>query len=191
MGYKQLTHTIWKGMYLSPCSAECKAHVALVGELEERNGYKFPTFKTLKIDFTVGKGSVQLKNLFGGDKLLGKYLYQAAGVLYTTDVIQQGPHKDISNHSNSNQICGGKPKVFNTANTKACHWTKPEPFPSMSHPHNMFPYTLSFSPASKGFPHQTLVSISHTLHYSDLPLLEIWCSDVAKNRTAFALTASC
>jgi len=61
--------------------------VALDGELEERNGYKFPKFKTLKIDFTVGKGSVQLKNLFGGDKVLGKYLHQAAGILRTTDVI--------------------------------------------------------------------------------------------------------
>lgn len=61
--------------------------MALDGELEERNGYKFPKFKTLKIDFTVGKGSVQLKNLFGGDKVLGKYLHQAAGILRTTDVI--------------------------------------------------------------------------------------------------------
>jgi hypothetical protein len=52
--------------------------VALAGELEDRNGHKFPIFKNLKIDFTVGKGSVQLKNLFGGDKLLGKYLYQVA-----------------------------------------------------------------------------------------------------------------
>jgi len=113
--------------------------VALDGELEERNGYKFPTFKTLKIDFTVGKGSVQLKNLFGGDKVLGKYLHQAAGILCTTDVIQQGPHRDISIHSKINQICGSRPSVCNTANTKACHCTKPEPFPFMSHPHNLFP----------------------------------------------------
>jgi hypothetical protein len=83
--------------------------VALDGELEERNGHKFPAFKTLKIDFTVGKGSVQLKNLFGGDKLLGKYLYQAAGILCTTDVIQQGPHKAISNHSKIIRICRRKP----------------------------------------------------------------------------------
>jgi len=66
------------------------------GEVEERNGHKFPTFKTLKIDLTVGKGNVQLKNLFGGDKVLGKYVRQAAGILCTTHVIHQGPHKDIS-----------------------------------------------------------------------------------------------
>jgi hypothetical protein len=41
--------------------------------VEERNGYKFTQFSSLKIVFTVGAGSVQLKNLFGGDKVLGKY----------------------------------------------------------------------------------------------------------------------
>jgi len=66
------------------------------GEVEERNGHKFPAFKTLKIDLTVGKGNVQLKNLFGGDKVLGKCLLQVAGILCTTHVIQQGPHEDIS-----------------------------------------------------------------------------------------------
>ena len=70
--------------------------MALDGELEERTGHKFPTFKSLKIDFTVGKGNVQLKNLFGGDKVLGKYLRQAAGILCTIDVIQQAPNKDNS-----------------------------------------------------------------------------------------------
>jgi hypothetical protein len=54
------------------CTAECKAHVTLEGEVEERDGYKFPKFSSLKIIFTVGKGTVQLKNLFGGDKVLGK-----------------------------------------------------------------------------------------------------------------------
>jgi len=47
--------------------------VRLDGELEERNGSKYIRFKTLKINFTVGKGTVQLRNLFGGDKVLGKY----------------------------------------------------------------------------------------------------------------------
>jgi Haemolymph juvenile hormone binding protein (JHBP). len=72
LAHKQLTRTAQKGIDLSPCSADCKAHVVLDSELEERNGYKFPKVKTLKIDFTVGKGSVQLMNLFGGDKVLGK-----------------------------------------------------------------------------------------------------------------------
>jgi hypothetical protein len=54
------------------CTADCTAHVTLEGDVEERNGYKFPKFISLKIIFTVGKGSVQLKNLFGGDKVLGK-----------------------------------------------------------------------------------------------------------------------
>jgi len=63
--------------------------VALDGELEDRNGHKFPMFKNFKIDFTVGKGRVQLKNLFGGDKVLGKYPHQAAEILCITDVIKQ------------------------------------------------------------------------------------------------------
>jgi hypothetical protein len=49
--------------------------VTLDGETEERNGFKFIKFNTLKIVFTVGKGSVQLGNLFGGDKLLGTYTH--------------------------------------------------------------------------------------------------------------------
>jgi hypothetical protein len=59
--------------HMCPCAAECTAHVLLDGDVEERNGYKFPKFNSLKIVFTVGTGTVQLRNLFGGDKVLGKY----------------------------------------------------------------------------------------------------------------------
>lgn len=72
---------------MPPCAAECKAHVVMNGEVEDRNGYKFPKFKNLKINFTVGKGTVELQNLFGGDKVLGKYTHATEQVrlyvLYT------------------------------------------------------------------------------------------------------------
>ncbi|XP_069682360.1 protein takeout-like [Periplaneta americana] len=56
---------------------ECTAHVALQGKLEDKNGYKFITFETLKIDVTVGDGSIDLQNLFGGEKVIGDAINSA------------------------------------------------------------------------------------------------------------------
>ncbi|KAJ4447897.1 hypothetical protein ANN_09906 [Periplaneta americana] len=57
--------------------SECTAHVALQGKLEDKNGYKFITFETLKIDVTVGDGSIDLQNLFGGEKVIGDAINSA------------------------------------------------------------------------------------------------------------------
>ncbi|XP_021930050.1 protein takeout isoform X2 [Zootermopsis nevadensis] len=51
--------------------SECTAHVTLDGDLEDRSGFKFVRFNTLRIVFTMGKGRVELRNLFNGDKVLG------------------------------------------------------------------------------------------------------------------------
>jgi hypothetical protein len=57
--------------------------VILKGEVEEKNGSKFIKFNSLKIVFTVGKGSLELGNLFGGDKVLGTYTHTASLLIIT------------------------------------------------------------------------------------------------------------
>jgi hypothetical protein len=75
--------------------------VNLDGEIEERNGFNFAKFNVLKIVFTVGKGSLQLGNLFGGDKLLGTYIYRRLDSIseFASKSVVLGPEpKSTSGH---------------------------------------------------------------------------------------------
>ncbi|XP_046393515.1 circadian clock-controlled protein daywake-like [Ischnura elegans] len=55
----------------------CKGDVILRGGLEKRGGKDYLKYKSMDINIHVGRGKMQLENLFGGDKMLGKIVNDA------------------------------------------------------------------------------------------------------------------
>nr|CAD7269437.1 unnamed protein product [Timema shepardi] len=55
-------------------ATDCTADVVLRGQVYKKKGEDYLRFQSIEIDLKIGKFHVHLDNLFGGDKVLGKWM---------------------------------------------------------------------------------------------------------------------
>lgn len=54
--------------------ADCKGDVRLKGTVSKRDGVDYLKYDSLVVRIAVGRGSLHLDNLFGGQQTLGKFM---------------------------------------------------------------------------------------------------------------------
>ncbi len=84
--------------------ADCKGDVHLRGTISKRDGVDYLKYDTLAVRIAVGRGSLHLDNLFGGQQTLGEQLTPQTH----TDIAHTLPShqkKIKKNYVITNQIC--------------------------------------------------------------------------------------
>lgn len=91
----------------------CKGDVALRGALEKKGGKDYLKYKSMDIKIQVGKGRLNLENLFGGDRTLGTVVNEAINANFEQIMRELKPQieKAISNFmlDTANQIVQSYP----------------------------------------------------------------------------------